>query len=110
MKSIVRTPKLAMADIELITVYSNFLKDTHDLIILKTLTSLKALNTDNPELSAFENNSKRLTATMTPSKMLKLSSTYFLIPSPNNFKHISIVNMIVKNKLATSPASVSHSA
>ena len=96
MKRIVKTPKLPIADIEFITVSKSFLRDTHDLMILKTLTSLKALNTERPELSALEKSSKTLTPTITASKMLKLSLKYFFIPRPNSFSSISHVKMTVK--------------
>jgi hypothetical protein len=73
MKRIVKTPRLAMADIESMTVFNSFLNDTHDLIILNTLTNLKALSTESPELLAVENNSNKLTPTITASKMLNPS-------------------------------------
>ena len=50
--SMVSTPKLVIAESDSNTVASSFLKDTHDLIILNTLISLKALNTESPELFA----------------------------------------------------------
>ena len=48
---IVSTPRLPIADRDLRTVLSNILSYTNDLIILKTLANLKALNTDKPEFS-----------------------------------------------------------
>jgi hypothetical protein len=73
MKRIVKTPRFAMADIESMTVFKSFLKETHDLIILNTLTSLNALSTERPELLAVVKSSNRLTPTITASKMLKPS-------------------------------------
>ena len=73
MNRIVKTPRLAIADIESITVFNSFLSETHDLIILNTLTSLKALSTERPELLAVVKSSNKLTPTMTASKMLKPS-------------------------------------
>lgn len=73
MKRMVNTPRLPMADIEAITVVNSFLSDTHDLIILNTLTNLKALNTERPELLAVEKSSYKLTITITASKMLNPS-------------------------------------
>lgn len=49
---IVSTPKLVMAERDSRTVAKSFLRDTHDLIILKTLINLKALSTESPELFA----------------------------------------------------------
>ena len=48
---IVSTPKLPIAERDFNTVYSKSLSDFHDLIILNTLVSLKALSTESPEFS-----------------------------------------------------------
>ena len=101
--SIVRTPKFVMAPRDSRTVAKSFLRETQDLIILKTLINLNALSTDNPELLAVENNSMRLTITMIPSKTLNPSLKYLLIPSPNNLRTISPVNITEKKRFAISP-------
>jgi len=95
-KSPVRTAKFVIDDNDSSTVESRILSEVQDLIILKTLRSLKALSTESPEFSSAKKSSKRLTHTMTPSKMLKPSYTYFLRPSPKSLRTISIANMTVK--------------
>jgi hypothetical protein len=104
-KSIVSTPRLVMAERDSSTVARSFLSETQLLMILKTLINLKALRTDNPELSACENSSTKLTITITPSKTLKPSLMYFFIPSPKSLRTISEVKMTVKKMLAISPTS-----
>ena len=48
----VKNPKLEMADIDCNTVVSRILRDVQDLMILNTLRSLNALNTESPDFSA----------------------------------------------------------
>jgi len=96
--SIIRTPKLVIADIDCRTVYNNILSDFQDFTILKILRSLNALSTDKLESPPGIPSSIKLIVTIKASNILKLSATYFLNPKPINFKAISSANTIVKNK------------
>lgn len=69
----VSTPKFEIEDNDANTVPSSYLNFFHDLIILNTLTNLKALKTDKPELSSDINNSSTLIITIIASNMLNPS-------------------------------------
>jgi len=99
-KRSVRTPKFVIDDSDSSTVESRILNELQDLMILNTLSSLNARSTDRPELSDAKNSSNKLMHTITPSKLLNPSSTYFLIPSPKSLRTISRAKMMVKMTLA----------
>ena len=105
----VRTPKLVIEDRDSSTVERRILNELQDLMILNTLSSLNARSTDRPELSVVKNSSNKLTHTITPSKMLKPSSTYLKIPSPKSLRTISRAKITVKMTLAIELAKESQS-
>lgn len=105
----VRTPKFVIEESDSSTVERRILNELQDLMILNTLSSLNARSTDRPELSDWKNSSNKLMHTITPSKMLKPSSTYFLIPSPNSLRTISRAKITVKITFAMALANESHS-
>ena len=108
MYNTVNAPKFAIAESECNTVINKIWRDLQDLIILNILNNLKALKTDNPDVSPGINNSTILSTTIRLSKMLNPSATYPDIPSPMSLKIISKEKSIVKSIFALSLASVNH--
>ena len=96
MKRAIKTPKLVIAVRELSTVERRTLNESHDLIILKIRSNLKALRTERPPSPPGIDISTKLIITIKQSKTLKPSATYFLIPKAKSLRNISIAKMKVK--------------
>jgi hypothetical protein len=91
----VRNPRFEIAESDSRTVLNRIRSDVQDFIILKILVSLKALKTDNPDLSLDCTNSSKLRMTMMASKILNPSEQYTLMPRPNSLSTISNANIKV---------------
>lgn len=92
----IRTPRLVIAVSESSTVERRILKLSQDLMILKILSSLKALSTERPPPSPGMDISTKLMITIKQSKMLNPSEKYFFNPNPIILRIISRAKMYVK--------------